>query len=172
MNLPVNEPVVSGVFLEKVVPPKLFYDLNNKKFDGYIQLIVDGKYGFEESFLILEKGNIVGNIFLIDGYDVELYGEEAFDLCINAFGSKLGIINIYSLKEDQIKLILIFNNKIKNAKTIIAEKKSKPKNYFLSNIKYDEQKIKDLLKEKIKKEPTQKDLFDERGLDDLFDERL
>jgi hypothetical protein len=171
MNLPVNDPVVKNVFLEKLYIDKLFYDLNSKKFDGFIQLTIDGKYGFEEAFIIFEKGNIAGNIYLIEGYDVELYGQEAFSYSMNAFGSKLGIINIYNLKEDQIKLVLIFNDKIKYSQTIIAEKKAKPKNYFLNNIKYDEKKIENLLKTKIDTEATQKDLFDERGLDELFEKQ-
>ncbi len=169
MNLPVTDPVVKNVFLEKVYVDKLFYDLNSKKFDGYIQLTIDGKYGFEESFIIFEKGNVAGNIYLIEGYDIELYGQEAFDFCMNSFGAKLGAMNIYNLKEDQIKLILIFNDKTKFSKTIVSEKKNKPKNYFLNNVKYDEKKIDELLKEKIKKEPSQKELFDEMGLDELFE---
>ncbi|GEM_PF-872455 len=170
MNLPVNDPIVKNVDLDKVVPHKLFFDLNQKKFDGYIQLTVDGKYGFEESFVIFEKGNIAGHIYLIEGYDIELYGKEAFDLCINSFGAELGIFNIYNLKEDQIKLVLIFNDKIKYEKNIVAEKKAnKNKKYFLNNIKYDQQKIDELLKDKIKTEPSQKELLDERGLDELFE---
>jgi hypothetical protein len=168
MNLPVNNPILKDLFLDQISSDKLFFDLNQRKFNGYVYLTIKGEFGFEESFIIFEKGNIVGNIYVLEGYDIELFGSEAFNLCINAFGAENGVLNIYDLKEDQIKLVLIFNDKIKNIKQIVSKNKNSKKNYFLKNIKYNPNAIQELLTEKININKSQKDLFSERGLDQLL----
>jgi hypothetical protein len=166
MNLPVTNPIVKNVPLDKIIPDKLFLDLLDKKFTGYVYLIIEGKYSFEESILILNAGKIEGAIYLIDGYDTEMFGKEAIDYCLNCYGAKNGRLNIFALTSDQIKLILLFNDKIKYAWPI---KKSKDLLIF-RNIKYNEALIYNLLKEKIVKNKTSKDVLSDFNLDDLLKE--
>ena len=167
MNLPITKPILTNVFLEKVKPSKLILDFSKNLFSGLIFITNDTPFGFEESYIIFDKGKIIGCIYLFDIYDIKKYGSQAFDYCLNCLGSKDGIIDIYELSEDQIKLILLFNEKIKFIKTI-NKKNSKKKHFFLNNLNYDLSKVKLLLKDQIIKQDSQKKLLDERGLDDLL----
>ena len=163
MNLPVTNPIVKNVFLEQIVPEKLFLDLAEKKFTGYLYLVVDGKNGFEESILILSKGAIIGAIYLIESFEIEMYGKSAINFSINSYGHNLGQFDIFELTEDQIKLILLFNDKIKFNYPI-----NNKKGNFFEKINYDQNLIDSLLKEKMQNNLTQKDILDEHGLDELL----
>jgi hypothetical protein len=168
MNLPVKDVIVKDFFLERLEPVKLFLDLEGKKFSGYLSLIIKGDYGFEESYVIFEKGELVGFIYFLPSYDIKLFGEKAFKYCLNCYGAKDGVLNIYNLTEDQIKLILMFNDKINYNKKINSDKFKKNKKHFLKNIKYNKEDLKELLKDKIQFIRSKKSIFDERGLDDLL----
>ena len=95
MNLPVNNPIVRNAPLEKIDLNKLFLELLEKKFEGYCHLTTLGKYGFEESIIILSKGRITGLIFLNPGYDIELYGKDAVLFCFNTYAQPSGRLNIF-----------------------------------------------------------------------------
>lgn len=166
MNLPVTNPVVKNVPLEKIDVPKLFTELCEKNFEGYSYLTILGKYGFEESILILSKGKVIGSMFLIAGYDVELYGKDAMSLCLNCYGSNNGILNLFGLSDDQTKLILLFNDKINHTINIVDKKK----NFLFKNLKYTDTLLNNLLKEKIKEEKTKKQILNEFNLNDLLKE--
>jgi len=170
MNLPVNNIVVKDIFLKELDVPKLFIDLESRKFTGYLALIITGKYSFEESFVILDSGKICGAIYLIDQYDVILYGQKAFDLSMNAFSAKKGVLNIFELNQDQLKLVLLFNNKINFVKIINGKKYKKQKKHFLNNLKiYDPKIVEEILDDKIETKVSKKRLLDERGLDQLLE---
>ncbi|MEI8364624.1 MAG: hypothetical protein WCF78_04170 [archaeon] len=164
MNIPINVPLVENVFLEQLMPDKLFLDLANKKFSGYTYLAVNGKYGFEESIIIFTKGNVVGSIFLIDSYEIELFGLDAFNFGINAFGNKDGLLNIYNLNDDQIKLILIFNDKVKFDYKVDNGSLSK------LNIKYNEILLDKLLSNKIEIKESKTDIFNKLNLSELLND--
>jgi hypothetical protein len=167
MNLPITKPILNNVFLDSIILDKLFIDFSINNFSGLLFATNYNEFGFEESYIVLEKGKITGCIYLFEFYDIKLYGAEAFNYCLNCLSSKNGVLNIYELNEDQIKLILLFNDKINYIKTINI-KDFKKKNFFLNNLVYDINKIKLLLKEKIITEESQKYLLDQRGLDDLL----
>ncbi len=164
MNLPVNNPIVRNAPLEKIDLNQLFLELLERKFDGYCHLTAIGKYGFEESIIILSKGQITGLIFLISGYDIELYGKEAVLFCFNTYALPSGRVNIFGLTEDQAKLVLLFNDKIKYSLSI-SEKKLPFK-----NLNYNEKLLDDLLSKKVAKEKSSKELLNEYNLTDLTKE--
>ena len=164
MNIPVTTPLVKNVFLEQLIPDKLFLDLGTKKFSGYTYLAVNGKYGFEESIIIFTKGKVVGSIFLIDAYDIELFGLDAFNLGINSYGNKDGLLNIYNLTDDQIKLILIFNDKVKFDYKIDNGSIAK------LNIKYNEALLDKLLSNKLEVKESKIDVFNRFHISDLLKE--
>ncbi len=164
MNLPVNNPIVRNAPLEKIDLNKLFLELLEKKFEGYCHLTTLGKYGFEESIIILSKGRITGLIFLNPGYDIELYGKDAVLFCFNTYAQPSGRLNIFGLTDDQVKLVLLFNDKIKYSLSI-SEKKLPFK-----NLKYNEKLLDDLLSKKVAKEKSSKELFNEFNLVDLTKE--
>jgi len=162
MNIPVTAPLVENVFLDQLIPEKLFLDLGNKKFSGYTYLVINGKYGFEESIVIFTKGRVAGSIFLIDSYDVELFGLDAFKLSVNSYGHKDGLLNIYNLTDDQIKLILIFNEKVKIDYKMDSTSISK------LNLKYDETLLTKLLGNKIVVNESKTDMFNKFNISGLL----
>lgn len=166
MNLPVTNPIVKNAPLDKIIPEKLFLDLLDKKFTGYVYLTIEGKYCFEESILILNVGKIEGAIYLIDGYDIELLGKDAIAYCLNCYGATNGRLNIFALTSDQIKLILLFNDKIKYT-LAVTKNKDIPS---LKNTKYNDVIIYNLLKEKIVRNKTSKDILNDLNLEDLLKE--
>lgn len=166
MNLPVSNPIVKNVPLDKIIPEKLFLDLLNKKFTGYLYLTIEGKYCFEESIILFNSGKIEGSIYLIDSFDIELFGKDAIHYCFNCFGATNGRLNLFSLTTEQIKLVLLFNDKIKYS-LAITKTNSIP---ALKDIKYNEQLIDNLLKNKITKPKTSKDVLNDFNLEDLLRE--
>jgi hypothetical protein len=166
MNLPVANPIVKNVPLDKIIPEKLFLDLYDKKFTGYVYLTIEGKFCFEESILILNNGKIDGAIYIIEGYDIELLGKDAISYCINCFGVTNGRLNIFSLTTDQIKLILLFNDKIKYTLAITKDKNIPG----FKNIKYNDILVYNLLKDRIVKNKTSKDILNDFNLEDLLKE--
>lgn len=164
MNLPVTNPIVKNAPLNKIITEKLFLDLFDKKFTGYIYLTIEGKYCFEDSIILLNNGKIEGAIYIVDGFDIELLGKDAISFCFNCFGANNGKLNIFALTSDQIKLILLFNDKIKFSLEI-KKKKEIPS---LKNVKYNEALIYNLLKDKIVKNKTAKDVLNDFNLEDLL----
>jgi len=162
MNIPINVPLVENVFLDQLIPDKLFVDLSEKKFSGYTYLVVNGKFGFEESIIIFTKGKVVGSIFIIDAYNLELFGANAFAHGINSYGHTDGLLNIYNLTDDQIKLILIFNDQIKF--NYLFDKKTISKILF----KYDDKRVEGLLKDKIEIKESKLDIFNKFNLSGLL----
>jgi len=162
MNLPVNAPLVENVFLDQLLPDKLLNDLSNKKFSGFAYLMADGKYSFEENVLVFSGGNIIGAMYFIDCFDIHMFGEDAFYMAIGNYGLKNGILNIYGLTEDQIKLVLIFNDKIRFDYKLDRSGLSK------LGFNYNESKIDELLKDRTKTEVSRKDIFRNLGLKELL----
>jgi hypothetical protein len=168
MNLPIKKPILVDIEVENIMPKKLFVDLSANNFDGFINLTNNTDNGFEEGFIIFEKGKITGCMYFVDFYDIHLYGKEGFDYSVNLLGAKKGILNIFELSEDQIKLVLLFNNKIKYELGLITKKELRNKKYFLNNLIYNDKLLPLLLKDKINVDKSQKELLDQRGLDDLL----
>jgi hypothetical protein len=166
MNLPVSNPVVKNAPLDKIIAEKLFLDLFSKKFTGYIYLTIEGKYSFEESIIILNEGKIEGAIYLQDSYDIELLGKDAIYYCFNCFGATNGRLNLFTLTTDQVKLILLFNEKTK-FNLAITKTNSIP---GLKDVKYNEKIIDNLLRNKIEIPKTSRDVLNDFNLEDLLRE--
>lgn len=162
MNLPTTKPVITNVFLEIIEPVKLFFDLNEKKFTGYLYLVIL-KDHFLENIIFLEKGDVVGSIYINDYYDIESYGKDALDLSLNSFALKEGVFNLFQLTEEQLKLLLIFNEKIKHVYKI--NKKNINEKTFI----YNDKLIYNYLKEeKYKKEETKPELFEKFKIKEIL----
>jgi len=162
MNLPINKPLLENVLLETINPKELLLDLKSKQFSGYIYLVINDKFGFEENILLFSKGDIFGCIYLNDFYNKQIYGERAFELVKASFDKKDGLLSIYNLTNDQVKLTLIFNDKIKYV--ININKKSVQKMVF----KYSEDYFKKVLN--IKEEvDTKHSLLNKYQLNELLE---
>lgn len=163
MNLPINKPLLENASLETIDPKELLLDLKSKKFSGYIYLVINDKFGFNENILLFSKGDIFGCIYLNEFFNKQIYGEDAFGLIKASFGKKSdGLLSIYNLTSDQVKLTLIFNDKIKYVVNI--NKKTIKKMDF----KYSEEYFKKALN--IKKEvDTKHSLLNKYQLNELLE---
>jgi hypothetical protein len=167
MNLPTSKPVIENVFLDIIEPDKLLLDLNNKKFTGYLYLVIHSEHGFEENFILFLKGDVVGSIYINNKYNLEIYGFNAFKLSINSLGFKEGLLNLYELSEEQLKLVLIFNDKIKYNFKINSKSTAK------QNFKYNESLFNDIFKDKIHgKIQLRSELFDKFNVNELLRYKL
>jgi len=165
MNIPTNKPIVENAFLENLMCDKLIIDLGNKKFSGYSYLVINTNLGFQEGILLFSKGDVVGSIYFNSFHGVELYGKDAFNLSINSFGYTDGILNIYRLTDEQIKLILIFNDKIK------FDFKNNKINVSRLKFKYDESYLKGILKNiEFNKTDSKLDILNKLNLSELLRE--
>ncbi|MCK9293224.1 MAG: hypothetical protein WCY27_03825 [archaeon] len=165
MNIPTSKPLVENAFLENLMCDKLILDLGFKKFSGYSYLVINTDLGFQEGILLFSKGDVVGSIYFNSFNGIEVYGKDAFDLSISSFGYTDGILNIYRLTDEQIKLILIFNDKIKFDFKINKINVSKLK------FKYDESYLKSFLKEaQFNKIDLRADIINKLNLSELLRE--
>jgi len=162
MNLPISKPIIENVSLDAIDPFKLLFDLNKKQFTGYIYFVVHSLNNFEENILLFLKGNVAGSIYLNNTYNVEIYGKEAFEFSLNNLSYKEGVINIYELSAEQLKLILIFNDKIK------FESKFDEKSLLKFKFKYNENLFKERLKNKILNVDLRGDLFNKFNINELL----
>lgn len=163
MNLPISKPVVKNVFLEDLNPDKLLLDLAEKKFTGFIYLVTYSNRSFEENFILFLKGNIRGAIYISNIYNVEIYGKKALNLCFNSLGFSDGLLNIYELTTEQLKLVVIFNDKIKYDFSVNKSSISKIK------FKYDVSLLDEVLKKYVPEKTDKKyDLFNKFNMNDLL----
>jgi len=163
MNLPVSKPIVENVFLEVLEPNKLLSDFVNKKFTGFLYLVISSKNNFEENILFFEKGDVVGSIYLNNTCNLNINGLDAFKLSMNSLSFKDGILNIYELSGEQLKLILIFNEKIKYFHKLDSKIISK------MEFNYDESLFENMFKDKIDFDIKPRyNLFGEFNINDLL----
>ena len=163
MNLPVSKPMVTNVFLDIIEPDKLLLDLNQKSFTGFLYLVANTEYHFEENIIFILKGNVAGSIYLNSFYNIELFGKTALNLSFNSLGYKKGVLNIYELSSEQLKLVLIFNDKIRCDSKL--DKKTISKKNFVFNPALFGSILKNKFPDRIE---AKSDLFDKFNINELL----
>lgn len=162
MNLPISKPLIENVYIDIIEPDKLLLDLSSKKFTGFLYLVIQSEYSFEENFIMFLKGHITGSIYLNNKHNLEVYGQDAFKLSVNSLAYKEGVLNIYTLSEEQLKLVLIFNDKIKFDFKINQNSLSK------LNLKYDKLLFNNIFKNKLQKTQLRSELFEKFNINELL----
>ena len=114
MNIPTGKPLIKQISLKKLNYNNMLFDLFSKKFNGYICLTIKDKYGYEDSFIVMEDGLIQGAYHKFLNQNKETFGDKAIKLFVNSLNSNLGSLDVYSLTKEQTELILTFNEKIKH----------------------------------------------------------
>lgn len=160
MNIPSGKQIVKNLSLKKLDYASMLADLIQKKFNGYICLTVNDKYGFEDSLFVFEDGIIKGSHQNFLNYEKEVFGDEAIYFFINNLKLEFGNIDVFSLTKEQTELILTFNEKMKTSP--IADTKSL--NKFASS-SYKENFMSKVMKHGS--EDTKYDLFKQIGLGNL-----
>ncbi len=112
MNIPVGERVAENIDIKKVDVRKVISDLQSKNFSGYIAVTTKMNYGFEDSTLFFKQGSVMGCSHAFLAFDKIIYGEEGIRLFFNSFASQFGCFDVFRLTNEQMELIITFNDKI------------------------------------------------------------
>lgn len=157
MNIPAGTKIAYNMKTNELNAQKMIGDLQKKQFSGYITITVKEKFGFEDGIIVIKKGLISGSYYNIISVNHDIYSKDALSLIGNAFGSSSGAVDIYQLSNEQVDLMLTFNEKIRidNSDGF----------YQLIAQKYDFTKVQKYLKND--KESSKYDLLKKIGLEGL-----
>jgi hypothetical protein len=109
MNLPSGTPVKTSVDVAEVDFPGLLQELRRKIFNGYLCITIQGTGGVEDGTLVFDAGKVVASFYEYFRYNKTVMGDKAFVRVMNASAAKIGVIDIYQLTNEQVQLILAFN---------------------------------------------------------------
>lgn len=112
MILPPGQKVKGSIDVASLDFPALIEELSKKNFTGYVEIMIKGAGGLENGTLIFDAGKIVGATYDYMKYNNMLMGSDAFSRIVNASAAKKGVVDIYQLSAEQIKLTIAFNEKI------------------------------------------------------------
>ncbi len=112
MILPPGQCIKSAIDLATLDFFLLLQELTRKSFTGYLTMMIRGAGGLEEGTLVYDGGKIVACTYEYLRYDALLLGSDAFPRIVNASTAKKGIVDLYQLSSDQIKLVIAFNEKM------------------------------------------------------------
>jgi hypothetical protein len=129
----VGDKVKQGINLQDFDQKKEVLSLMGNSFSGYVIVTSEGLDGIEEGALILKSGMPVGALYEYSKFDITVFGEGALPKIFNAFLAKYGVVDIYSLSNQQVDLVTAFNDRIKieNVLDQNAIKKLFPSKYSL-----------------------------------------
>ncbi len=109
INLPAGTVVKTGVDAVTIDFKALLRELKEKLFNGYLCITVQGSRGLEDGALVFDSGKIVAAFYEYLKSSKDLSGDQAFVRVLNASLANTGLIDIYQLSNDQVQLILAFN---------------------------------------------------------------
>lgn len=108
--LPPGQSVKTGIDLAGLDFSGLLKELARKAFTGYLAIMVRGAGGLEEGTLIYCSGEVVACTYEYLRYDKLMFGSDAFPRIANATAAKKGVVDLFQLSADQVKLITAFND--------------------------------------------------------------
>ncbi len=109
INLPPGNVVRKGIDLATIDFRALLRELREKMFNGYLSLSIQGGTGIEDGSLVFDSGKIVAAFYEYLKYGKDVVGDAAFVRILNASLASTGLLDIYQLSNDQVQLILAFN---------------------------------------------------------------
>jgi hypothetical protein len=112
MILPPGQSVKSAIDLASLDFPALLSELAKKKFTGYLAITVKGAGGIEEGTLIYDGGKIVACTYEYLRHNALVLGSGAFPRVVNASAAKKGIVDLFQLTSEQVKLTIAFNEQM------------------------------------------------------------
>ncbi|MEM4663100.1 MAG: DUF2226 domain-containing protein [Candidatus Diapherotrites archaeon] len=112
MELPLGTPYQEHLKTTEVDMLKGITELMQKNFTGYIIVTIHGIDGMEEGAILFRNGLIVGAGYEFMKHGVTIEGTNAFEIVLNAFKAKYGIIDIYSLSLQHMDLVIAFHEKM------------------------------------------------------------
>ncbi|HLC48091.1 MAG TPA: DUF2226 domain-containing protein [Candidatus Norongarragalinales archaeon] len=109
MNLPPGIIVKTGIDTATIDFAALLRELKDKVFNGYLAITVEGASAIEEGIVVFDNGKVVASFYEYFKYNKQVLGDLAFQRVMNAAASKHGVADIFQLTNDQVQLILAFN---------------------------------------------------------------
>lgn len=109
INLPAGTVIKTGVDAATIDFKALLRELREKMFNGYLCITVQGGSGLEDGALVFDSGKIVAAFYEYLRVAKDVQGDAAFLRVLNASLAPTGSIDIYQLSNDQVQLILAFN---------------------------------------------------------------
>lgn len=109
MQLPRGKLLREALPLEKTDMPKLFYELELKKFNGYIASMIRSVDSFEEGIVVFIEGKIVSSSYEYLSFEREFFGITAIKRFANMCKSNSGVYDIIQLPKELGSLILRLN---------------------------------------------------------------
>lgn len=119
MNLPAGNVIKTDVDVATVDFLALLKELGVKLFNGYLAIAIKGNGGIEEGTLLFDNGKIVAATYEYFKHGKTLLADKAFVRILNASFAKHGSVDLVLLSNEQVQLVLAFNE---NAITIPNEK--------------------------------------------------
>ncbi len=89
----------------------LVAELGRHRFNGYFAICTSGEGGFEEGTMVFDDGKPVASFYEYYAYRRQYVGEEAFKRVLNAFSNVTGVVDILELSNEQVRLLLAFNER-------------------------------------------------------------
>ncbi len=109
LNLPAGTTVKTAIDVATIEFTSLLKELKEKTFNGYLAITVHGGSGIEEGIVVFDNGKIVATFYEYFKFNKQVMGDAAFQRVMNASAAKQGVIDIFQLTNDQVQLILAFN---------------------------------------------------------------
>ena len=104
-GIAVGKPIELGVKLSKINPKSQIEKLMSDNFTGYLCVMIGGKTGIEEGLIFFNKGKIRIANYTYFHYNKTFKKKEGQEKCMNAFASPNGVLDTFSVTEEQAKLI-------------------------------------------------------------------
>jgi len=105
MAIAVGKPLELGVDLAKVNSKSLIIGMTKPEFNGFACITISGKTGTEEGLLFFKKGGVIISNYEYFNYGDKFTKNEGLKRCLNALIAKKGIVDKFSVSEEQAKMI-------------------------------------------------------------------
>ena len=109
MNLPAGSVVKTDVDVASVDFLGLLKELKSKVFNGYLCIAVKGRAGFEEGVVVFDNGKVEAVAYDYLTFNKSVTGSKALARVMNASSAKQGVIDLFQLTNEQVQLIIAFN---------------------------------------------------------------
>lgn len=164
MNLPVGEVISRGISVDSKDVKRLIEGFFDKGFSGYIINTLEGVSGIEEGVILFRSGKPVGALYDYDLHGLTVFGDKALVQVFNSFAAEYIVADVVSLTDQQVDLVLAFNDKSKLGKKIDKKEAGKliPRVYSLEYAK-------NILKNTDESSKSKGDIFNKFGLGQLSD---
>ncbi|MBI1973943.1 DUF2226 domain-containing protein [Candidatus Micrarchaeota archaeon] len=155
MGISAGKPVEVGKSLRELDLRESLSSIGKSRFNGYACVTLLGKAGLEEGLVVFDSGSLVLSSYEYFKYNRKYTGGEALKRFLNALRSPSGIVDIFSLSAQEVKLVRTLKEEWANQSTP-TEKLNIPARFS--------EEFADSLIPRADREPEKADLMRKLGL--------